>query len=114
MFLGPLEAMKPWSMQQIEGVHRFLQKVWRECLNAEGQINAKIVADPAFTDAPELTKLLHETIKKVGDDIEALRFNTAISQMMILANAIQKAPQVARATFVSVCTPSRALRPPCC
>ena len=72
MFLGPLEAMKPWSMQQIEGVHRFLQKIWRECLNVEGVIHPKIIADPAFADSTELTKLLHETIKKVGDDIEAL------------------------------------------
>ncbi len=97
MFLGPLEAMKPWSMQQIEGVHRFLHKIWRECLTSEGSINPKIATDPAFADSVEFTKLLHETIKKVGDDIEALRFNTAISSMMIFSNALQKAPQVSRA-----------------
>jgi leucyl-tRNA synthetase len=101
MFLGPLEAMKPWSMQQIEGVHRFLQKIWRECLNVEGAIHPKIMADPAFADSMELTKLLHETIKKVGDDIEALRLNTAISQMMILYNAVQKAPQVSRGCMLA-------------
>jgi len=99
MFLGPLEAMKPWNPRGIEGVHRFLQKVWRECLTDEGLVNPKI-ADSA-TEPAELTKLLHETIKKVGDDIEGMRFNTAISQMMIFANALQKAPQVTRPTVLA-------------
>ena len=96
MFLGPLEAMKPWNPRGIEGVHRFLQKAWRELIGADGNVNAKVsdtAADPA-----DLTKLLHETIKKVGDDIEGLRFNTAISQMMIFVNALQKAPAVNTAT----------------
>ncbi|MEY3608487.1 MAG: hypothetical protein RLZZ447_1275 [Verrucomicrobiota bacterium] len=90
MFLGPLEAMKPWNPRGIEGVHRFLQKVWRECLGPDGAVAAKLSADAA--EDPALTRLLHETIRKVGDDIEALRFNTAISQMMIFVNALQKAP----------------------
>jgi leucyl-tRNA synthetase len=96
MFLGPLEAMKPWNPRGIEGVHRFLQKVWRECIGPDGAANPKI--SPTAADSPELEKLLHETIKKVGDDIETLRLNTAISQMMIFANALQKAPQVSRRT----------------
>jgi len=100
MFLGPLEAMKPWNPNGIEGVHRFLQKVWRECLDREGQVNPKIVADPQ-ADSAELTKLLHETIKKVGEDIEGLRLNTAIAQMMIFANALQKSPSVSRATVLA-------------
>ena len=99
MFLGPLEAMKPWSMQQIEGVHRFLHKIWRECISIEGTVNAKISASAA--EPAEFTKLLHETIKKVTEDIDALRFNTAISQMMIFANALQKAPVVNRATVLA-------------
>jgi leucyl-tRNA synthetase len=99
MFLGPLEAMKPWSMKQIEGVHRFLQKVWRECVAESGGANPKISVDAA--DDPALEKLLHETIKKVGEDIEALRLNTAVSQMMIFANALQKAPRVSRATVLA-------------
>ncbi|MFZ9747215.1 MAG: leucine--tRNA ligase [Opitutaceae bacterium] len=90
MFLGPLEAMKPWNPRGIEGVHRFLQKVWRECLGPDGAVHAKLT--PEAAEDPALTRLLHETIRKVGDDIEALRFNTAISQMMIFANALQKAP----------------------
>ncbi|MDB6170494.1 MAG: leucyl-tRNA synthetase [Verrucomicrobia bacterium] len=100
MFLGPLEAMKPWNPHGIEGVHRFLQKVWRECIGREGEVTDKIVDDPAV-DSPELTKLLHETIKKAGEDIENLRFNTAISQMMIFANALQKSPRVSRATMLA-------------
>ncbi len=96
MFLGPLEAMKPWSPQGIEGVHRFLQKVWREVIGREGSPNPKISATAA--DSEELVKLLHETIKKVTDDIDNLRFNTAISQMMIFANALQKASSVNIAT----------------
>ena len=107
MFLGPLEAMKPWNPNGIEGVHRFLQKVWRECLGREGEVNPKI-ADDAAVDSAEITKLLHETIKKVGDDIEAMRFNTAISQMMICINAIQKAERVSRGTlqrFLQVLAP---------
>ncbi|MCX6955443.1 MAG: class I tRNA ligase family protein, partial [Verrucomicrobia bacterium] len=106
MFLGPLEAMKPWNPNGIEGVHRFLQKVWRECIGKEGEVNAKISA--TAVDSPELTKLLNETIKKVGEDIEGLRFNTAISQMMIFTNALQKAPTVSRGTmqaFLQVLAP---------
>ncbi|HEY0946706.1 MAG TPA: leucine--tRNA ligase [Opitutaceae bacterium] len=99
MFLGPLEAMKPWNPRGIEGVHRFLQKVWRECIGEDGGVNPKIAADTA--DSPELEKLLHETIKKVGEDIEALRFNTAISQMMIFTNALQKAERVNRRTVLA-------------
>jgi len=99
MFLGPLEAMKPWNPRNIEGISRFLQKVWRECINEDGAVNAKISA--TAEDSPELSKLLHETIKKVTEDIDGLRFNTAISQMMIFANALQKAPAVNRASVLA-------------
>ena len=95
MFLGPLEAMKPWSPRGIEGVHRFLQKIWRDCVGEDGKASPR-VADAA-TDSAEIKRLLHETIRKVGDDIEALRFNTAISQMMILENALHKETAVSRA-----------------
>ncbi len=100
MFLGPLEAMKPWNPKGIEGVHRFLRKVWRECLNEEGAINARITNDGNLS--ADTSKLLHETIKKVGDDIETLRFNTAISQMMILLNALQKEPALPRAAILDL------------
>jgi leucyl-tRNA synthetase len=100
MFLGPLEAMKPWNTKGIEGVHRFLKKIWRECLTEEGTVNPRIAA--SGTVSPETEKLLHETIKKVGDDIEGLRFNTAISQMMILVNALQKEPVLPRSSLVDL------------
>ncbi|MSU46418.1 MAG: leucine--tRNA ligase [Lacunisphaera sp.] len=100
MFLGPLEAMKPWNPKGIEGVHRFLRKVWRECLNEEGAVNSRILSDARLSAATD--KLLHETIKKVGDDIEGLHFNTAISQMMILLNALQKEPTLPRAAMRDV------------
>ena len=88
MFLGPLEAMKPWKSQGIEGITRFLKKVWREFVDRDGNRHPKIThADE--TD-PETARLLHEAIKKVGEDIEALRLNTAISQMMIFVNHLQK------------------------
>ncbi len=90
MFLGPLEAMKPWNPQRHRGPRiASLQKVWRECIGEDGAPHPKIAEHAAEPD--ELGRLLHETIRKVGDDIAALRFNTAISSMMILANALQKA-----------------------
>ncbi len=88
MFLGPLEAMKPWNSNGIEGVHRFLRKIWRELVGDDGQLSAKITSvDETNT---ETIRLLQETIKKVTEDVEELRFNTAISQMMIFANHLQK------------------------
>jgi leucyl-tRNA synthetase len=106
MFLGPLEAMKPWSPRGIEGVHRFLHKAWRLAIGPEGEPAARL--NEAAAESPELEKLLHETIKKVGDDIEALRFNTAISQMMVCLNALQEAPTLKPATvrsFVQLLAP---------
>jgi len=79
MFMGPFTDMKPWSTKSVEGVHRFLQKVWRlheKPSNGEEQ--------------SDLTVLLHKTIKKVGEDIASLSFNTAISQMMIFVNALSE------------------------
>ena len=99
MFLGPLEAMKPWNPRGIEGVFRFLNKVWREYVGEDGRLNSKVSA--TATDTPEIDRLRHETIRKVGDDIESLRFNTAISQMMIFVNALQKTPAVSRGTAIA-------------
>ena len=88
MFMGPLEATKPWNMQGVEGVHRFLQRVWRLVIDAEtGQLTAAV----KDTDPDEDTlRIFHQTIKKVGDDIETFGFNTAISQMMICLNHLSK------------------------
>ncbi|MGD2095764.1 MAG: leucine--tRNA ligase [Phycisphaerales bacterium] len=88
MFMGPLEAMKPWSMQGVEGVHRFLYKVWRAIVDEDTGEVANAVQD---ADADEATlRLLNQTIKKVGDDIESFGFNTAISAMMIFINHLGK------------------------
>ncbi len=100
MFLGPLEAMKPWNPRGIEGVHRFLHKVWRLAIGQDGLPNAKISTNTPV--APALEKLRHETIRKVGEDIEALRFNTAISQMMIFANALQEAASYSREAILTL------------
>ncbi len=88
MFMGPLEAIKPWSMQGVEGVHRFLQRAWKLVVDEQTGVLSPSVKD---TEADEQTlRLLHQTIKKVGSDIENFAFNTAISQMMIFINHLSK------------------------
>ncbi len=104
MFMGPFEAVKPWSMKSIEGSFRFLQKVWR--IVEEGEVVDEISV--RTRDLASLQKLLHKTIKKVGEDIENFRFNTAISQMMILANDVQKHKAVSKPLmekFVKILSP---------
>lgn len=84
MFMGPLEDVKPWSTRGVDGVHRFLNRAWRMIIDEEsGNIHSAIQDVPL---SPEHERLLHQTIKKVTDDIDALGFNTAISQMMIFVN----------------------------
>ena len=88
MFMGPLEAVKPWSMQGVEGVFRFLQRTWRTVVDED---TGELVGEIKEADTDEMTlRLLHQTIKKVGDDIETFGFNTAISQMMIFINHLSK------------------------
>lgn len=83
MFLGPLEQSKPWNTNGIEGVHRFLKKLWRLFFDSEGNL---IVNQTEPTKA-EL-KALHKTIKKVTDDIENFSFNTSVSNFMICVNEL--------------------------
>jgi len=88
MFMGPLEQMKPWSMRGVEGVARFLARVWRLFMTENQAGNWELSArikDVGPTGSQ--TKITHATIKKVTTDIESLSFNTAISQMMIFVNA---------------------------
>ena len=88
MFMGPLEAIKPWNMQGVEGVYRFLQRAWRMVIDEE---TGELVEAVREADAHETTlRLLNQTIKKVGDDIESFSFNTAISAMMIFLNHLIK------------------------
>ncbi len=83
MFLGPIDVSKPWDTKGIEGVHRFLKKLWR--LYADEQ-KGWIVTDEAPADA-EL-RILHKTIKKAAEDIERFSFNTSVSQFMICVNEL--------------------------
>jgi leucyl-tRNA synthetase len=88
MFMGPLEQMKPWSMRGVEGVSRFLARVWRLMMreNQAGEWEfSPNVREMDLTKSQQ--KVVHATVKKVTEDIEALSFNTAISQMMIFVNA---------------------------
>jgi len=87
MFMGPLESIKPWNIQ---GVHRFLLKVWRIVVDeTTGELDEGVKENPP--DEATL-RLLHQTIKKVGGDIETFGFNTAISAMMIFVNHLIKQP----------------------
>lgn len=86
MFMGPLEQEKPWNDTGIEGVHRFLRKVWLLFVDREGNLSETIKSDAKLDK--NIEKLLHKTIEKVTNDLEKLRFNTAISQLMILVNEL--------------------------
>ncbi|TVP76789.1 MAG: leucine--tRNA ligase, partial [Puniceicoccaceae bacterium] len=106
MFLGPLEAMKPWNTQGIEGIARFLRKAWRLVVGEDGELNLKIDRSDALD--PETERVLHATIKKVTDDYTRLGFNTAISQMMICLNHLAKVealPREAVEDFVRLLAP---------
>jgi len=109
MFMGPLEQMKPWSMRGVEGVARFLARVWRLLMTenqaGEWKLSAKL-KDVDQDGAQQ--KTTHATIKKVTQDIESLSFNTAISQMMIFVNSFINAetiPLWAMRTFLVLLNP---------
>jgi leucyl-tRNA synthetase len=95
MFMGPLEQMKPWSMRGVEGVSRFLARVWRLMMEenqaGEWELSARI--QDIASDKSQL-KLVHATVKKVTEDIESLSFNTAISQMMVFVNGFTNVERI--------------------
>jgi leucyl-tRNA synthetase len=93
MFMGPIEEMKPWSTKGVEGVFRFLNRVWRLFVKDDSGLNPSFVDKPA---TPAFERLFHQTVKKVGEDIEGLRFNTAISQLMIFINEAMKLEELPR------------------
>ena len=110
MFMGPLERDKPWSTSAIEGVHRFLQRAWRVFVNdgdvTKGTVDKLLATNEEPTD--EDLRITHKTIKKVTEDIEQLRFNTAISQMMVWVNhmtKIEKRPRKCLRSFVQLLNP---------
>lgn len=105
MFMGPLENMKPWDPKGIEGVHRFLKKVWMLSIAENEVISPKIKKIPPGL---EIKRALHKTIKKVTGDLESIRFNTAIAQMMIFLNKITKEnslPKSVLETFIKLLSP---------
>jgi leucyl-tRNA synthetase len=108
MFMGPLEATKPWSMRGVEGVHRFLSRVWRLLIDDRAK-------EMKFSDAVkdvepdrETQRLLHITIKRVTQDLEELRFNTAIAAMMEFSNhltGLKVRPRKVLETLVLILSP---------
>ena len=96
MFMGPLKQMKPWSMRGVEGVSRFLARVWRLFMT-ENQSGDWVLSEKIKEVDPDKAqqKVTHATTKKVTEDIESLSFNTAISQMMIFVNAFTGAEAIA-------------------
>ena len=86
MFMGPLDASIAWSEKGLEGSRKFLERVWRLLVDEEGKLRDRITT---FNDG-SLDKIYQQTVKKVTEDYEALRFNTAISQMMIFVNEAYK------------------------
>jgi leucyl-tRNA synthetase len=98
MFMGPLDKAKPWSTTGLQGSHRFLKRIWRMFDSENGGM--KITnADPA--EDKKLYKLLHRTIMKVTNDVENLRFNTAISALMTLGNKMKSRMSVSRSNAES-------------
>ena len=93
MFMGPLEQTKPWSTTGVQGVHRFLARVWRLVMTEDQEGRWRL--SDAVQDVPPTPaqwKVVHATIKKVTADIDALAFNTAISQMMVCTNEFTARP----------------------
>ena len=91
MFMGPLEATKPWSMSGVEGVSRFLGRVWRMIVDERAD---EVTLHPTISDAvadDDQLRILHRTIKAVTEDIDKLSFNTAISRLMEFTNALGQA-----------------------
>ena len=87
MFMGPLDASIAWSTNGLDGSRRFLDRIWRLMVEENGELNPKIQENE---EASNLEKVYHQTVKKVTEDYEGLRFNTAISQMMVFINEAYK------------------------
>jgi leucyl-tRNA synthetase len=108
MFMGPLEATKPWSMAGVGGVRNFLDRVWRMVVDDKAD---QLVVHPALTDQPcddDQRRLLHQTIKKVSEDTESMSFNTAIARMMEFTNHFTRAksrPTEAIRAFLLILSP---------
>jgi leucyl-tRNA synthetase len=105
MFMGPLDAAKPWQMAGVSGVRRFLDRAWRIVCGEDDRLLPAVQEIPAPDD---LLRLRHKTVAAITQDIEALRFNTAIARLMELANALTAAavrPRDIVETFVLALAP---------
>jgi hypothetical protein len=111
MFMGPLEAVKPWSMAGVEGVYRFLGRVWRMIIDDRAETMKLSAAVQEVEPDRETQRLLHRTIQKVTEDLEAQpipRFNTAIAAMMEFTNhltRLESRPKALLSTFVLLLSP---------
>ena len=105
MFMGPLEQVKPWNTRGVEGTHRFLNRIWRLIASDDGGLGKKITAVEPTKDQ---LIAVNQAVQKVTEDIEALRFNTAIAALMELSNEAGRWPEVPRAiarTFALLLAP---------
>ncbi|WP_175990625.1 leucine--tRNA ligase [Bacillus sp. Marseille-Q1617] len=93
MFMGPLEASVAWSTNGLDGARRFLDRVWRLLIEEDGTLSGKV----SDTANPALDKIYNQTVKKVTEDYEGLRFNTGISQLMVFINEAYKAETLPKA-----------------
>ncbi len=108
MFMGPLEATKPWSMKGVEGVYRFLGRVWRLFFSDRSEEVTLLESVQDVEPDRETRRRLHHTIQKVTDDLDGMRFNTAIAAMMELTNHLTPLPVRPRSvleTFVLLLSP---------
>ncbi len=105
MFMGPLEAMKPWSTRGVEGITRFLDRVWRLVVDDDARLSAALTNE---APSPAQLRLLQRTIRKVSEDLEGLRFNTAIAQLMVYVNEmtpLERRPRALIEPFVLLLSP---------
>ncbi|MDA0712415.1 MAG: leucine--tRNA ligase [bacterium] len=108
LFMGPLEQVKLWQTAGLEGVSRFLNRVWRLVVDEETDKITSNISDAPGPSEDGIWRLLHKTIKKVSDDTKDLKFNTAISQMMMFVNeatALKKIPKECILMFLQVLAP---------
>jgi leucyl-tRNA synthetase len=101
MYMGPLDADRPWSPRDIIGVHRFLARVWRALVDEETG-TSRVLDEPAGED---LRRLLHRTIAGVRDDMKAMRFNTAVAKLIELTNALPRVVEARGGTPAEVAEP---------
>ncbi|MDF2682508.1 MAG: leucine--tRNA ligase [Brevibacillus sp.] len=105
MFMGPLDASIAWSTKGLDGARRFLDRVYRLFVNDSGELSEKIVDTSKVTG---MERVYHQTVKKVTEDYEGLRFNTGISQLMVFVNEAYKAdvlPKKYMEDFVKMLSP---------